>query len=133
MHIHTQIDESGQVMGLIDFEGATISPLWECARLPRWLQDPDDPESSYEGGPPESRQVLRECFLTRMRHLHEEWRMLSEHGKPFRLLSDRLQFEVGVWASKDMEIWVDNMLAWAKDHPGVGLVEPAVSHSYCIS
>ena len=48
--MHEQIDDSGRVTGVIDFEGATIAPLWECALLPRWLQDPGDPESTYEGG-----------------------------------------------------------------------------------
>ncbi len=138
IHIHEQIDESGQVTGLIDFEGATISPLWECALLPRWLQDPDDPEGSYEGGPAEDRQVPREHFLKKVQHLNEEWGMLHERGKPFRMLCDRLNFDVNVWATSDMEAWVDKMLAWAKEHPGVGLVEPEwlpdmdISQ-YCIS
>lgn len=53
----------------------------------------------------------------------EEWKMLYEQGKPFRLLSDRLHFQVGVWASDEMEAWVDERRAWAKDHPGVGFPE----------
>jgi hypothetical protein len=67
LHImHEQIDESGQVTGIIDFEGTTIAPLWECALLPRRLQDPDDPESKYEGGSAESRQTLRARFLEKL-------------------------------------------------------------------
>jgi len=116
------IDESGQVTGIIDFEGATIAPLWECALLPRWLQDPDDPESTYEGGSAESRQTLRTLFLEKVGN-DEEWKMLYELGKPFRLLSDRLHLQVGVWASDDLEAWVDERLAWAMDHPGVGFHE----------
>ena len=119
--VHKQIDESGRVTGIIDFEGATIAPLWECALLPRWLQDPDDPESTYEGGSAESRQILRALFLEKVGN--EEWKVLYEQGKPFRLFSDRLQLQVGVWASDDMEVWVDERFAWAKDHPGVGFPE----------
>jgi hypothetical protein len=26
----------------------------------------------------------------------------------------------GIWASDDMEAWVDERLAWAKEYPGVG-------------
>ena len=119
-HGMKQIDESGRVTGIIDFEGTTIAPLWECALLPRWLQDPDDLESSYEGGSAEIRQTLRARFLEKVGN---EWKVLYEQGKPFRLLCDRLQFQVGVWASDDMEAWVDERLAWAKDHPGVGFIE----------
>ena len=134
IHIHEQIDESGQVTGLIDLEGAITAPLWECALLPgpRWLQDPDDPEGSSEGGPVESRQVLRERFLKRAQHLNEEWGMLHESGKPFRMLCDQLGFQVNVWASSSMEAWVDKRLAWAKDYPGLGLIESDISQ-YCIS
>lgn len=115
------IDESGHVTGIIDFEGATIAPLWECAVLPRWLQDPDDPESTYEGGSTASRQALRALFLEKVGNV--EWKKLYEWGKPFRLFSDRLDFQVGVWASEGMEAWVDERLAWATDHPGIGFPE----------
>jgi hypothetical protein len=57
------IDKSGHVTGIIDFEGTTIAPLWESALLPRWLGDPDDPESRFEGGSSESRQTLRALFF----------------------------------------------------------------------
>jgi len=115
------IDESGQVTGIIDFEGTTIAPLWECALVPRWLLDPDDDdESMYEGGSAESRQPLRELFLEKV---NEEWKVLYEQGKPFRRLSFRLRLQVFCWSQKDMEEWVDERLAWAKDHPGVGFPE----------
>ena len=45
--------------------------------------------------------------------------VVYELGKPFRLLSDRFCFRVGVWASECMESWVEERLAWAKDHPGI--------------
>jgi hypothetical protein len=117
-----QFDEaSGCVTGIIDFEGTTISPLWECALLPRWLQDPDDPESSFEGGSPKERCILRTVFL---QHIEDvEWCAAYNHGKPFRQLTDRLHFQVGLWASADMKAWIDKRLDWAKNHPGVGIPE----------
>ncbi|KAF8962287.1 hypothetical protein BDZ97DRAFT_1120542 [Flammula alnicola] len=61
------IDESGRVTGFIDFEGATVAPLWECALLPRWLQDPDDPESTYEGGWRKVGGRCGHCFWRRLK------------------------------------------------------------------
>jgi hypothetical protein len=117
--------ESGRVTGFIDFEAATIAPLWECAVIPRWLQDADDPESSYEGGTSEERGVLRAVFLSVMEGSarYPEWREAYEVGRPFRRLTDLLCFQVNVWASNDHEIWVDKRLEWAKNHPGIGLPE----------
>ncbi|KAG1900987.1 uncharacterized protein F5891DRAFT_951257 [Suillus fuscotomentosus] len=43
--------------GLIGFEAATITPIWECAVIPRWLPDTVDAESSYEGRPSKVRSV----------------------------------------------------------------------------
>lgn len=76
LHIlHEHIDESGRVTGIIDFEGTTIAPLWECALLPRWLQDIDDPESTYEGGSAKSRQILRARFLEKVDNECGKWCM----------------------------------------------------------
>ncbi|KAG2131956.1 hypothetical protein BD769DRAFT_1354918 [Suillus cothurnatus] len=117
--------DSGRVTGFIDFEAATIAPLWDCAVIPRWLQDADDPESSYEGGTSEERGVLRAVFLSVMEGSvrYPEWREAYELGRPFRRLTDLLCFQVNVWASNDREIWVDKRLEWAKNHPGIGLPE----------
>ncbi|KAG2352776.1 hypothetical protein BDR07DRAFT_1212766, partial [Suillus spraguei] len=119
-----QIDvDSGRVTGFIDFEAATIAPLWECAVIPRWLQDAGDPESSYEGGTSEERNVLRTTFLSAMEGsaLYPEWREAYDMGRPFRRLTDMLHFQVNVWASDAGDIWVDERLEWAKTHPGIGL------------
>lgn len=102
-----------------------MAPLWECALLPRWLQDPDDPESSHEGGSAESRQVLRAKFLEAMGSEEGEWRSLYEKGKPFRAFTYRLMFQVGVWAC--IEEWVDERLVWAGEHPGAGFVEEDIT------
>ncbi|KAG2363058.1 hypothetical protein BDR07DRAFT_1609037 [Suillus spraguei] len=95
--------DSGRVTGLIDFEAVTIAPLWECAVIPRWLQDANDPESSYEGG--------------------TKWKEAYDMGRPFRRPTDMLCFQVNVWASNDRNIWADELLEWAKAHPGIGLPE----------
>ncbi|KAG1809108.1 uncharacterized protein BJ212DRAFT_616460 [Suillus subaureus] len=117
--------DSGRVTGFIDFEAATIAPVWECAVIPRWLQDADDPESSYEGGTSEERSVLRAAFLSVMEGSarYPEWREAYDMGRPFRRLTDLLCFRVNVWASDYYEIWVDERLEWAKTHPGIGLPE----------
>lgn len=60
-----KIQYSGRVLRFINFEAATIVPLWECSVIPQWLQDhPDDPESSHEGGSSEDRHVLRAALLS---------------------------------------------------------------------
>ena len=115
-------EDSGDITGIIDFEGATIVPLWQCALIPRWLQHPDDPEASYEGGSADERQPLRAIFLENI--TNEEWHAAYENGRPFRILADRLMFQVGVWASDTSEQWVNERLAWSNHHSGVGFPEP---------
>ncbi|KIK00510.1 hypothetical protein K443DRAFT_665055 [Laccaria amethystina LaAM-08-1] len=116
------IDEiTGRVTGLIDFEGTTTAPLWECALLPRLLQHSDDPEATPEGGDDVTRQALRAVFMDKV--ANGQWNVLCELGKPFRQLSDRLSFRVDVWASEYMESWVEERLVWAQEHPGIGYTE----------
>ena len=55
-----------------------------------------------------------------------EWWLAYTKGRPFRLLVDRLTFQVNVWASKSLESWVDNRLTWAKLHPGVGFHDDSI-------
>ncbi|EDR02794.1 uncharacterized protein LACBIDRAFT_308055 [Laccaria bicolor S238N-H82] len=119
-------ETTGHVTGLIDFERTTIAPLWECALLPRWLQHPADPEATYEGGDEATRQPLRTTFMDKVGS--GQWNVLYELGKPFRQLSDRLCYNVGSFklASEFMESWVEERLAWAKDHPGIGVRASAV-------
>ncbi|KIK34445.1 hypothetical protein CY34DRAFT_812902 [Suillus luteus UH-Slu-Lm8-n1] len=117
--------DSGRVTGFIDFEAATIAPLWECAVIPRWLQHVHDPESSYEGGTSKQRKVLRAVFLSAMEESarYPEWREAYDMGRPFRRLADLLHFQVNVWASNYQETWVDKRLEWAKTHPGIGFLD----------
>ena len=93
--------------------------------IPRWLEDAHDPEGSYEGGSSEERSVLRADFLSAMEGSdgYQEWSEAYDLGRPFRRFTDRLRFQVNVWASGDFDDWVDNRLAWAKSHPGVGFPE----------
>ncbi|KAF8127591.1 phosphotransferase enzyme family-domain-containing protein [Boletus edulis] len=114
-------DKSGVVTGLIDFEGTTVAPLWECAVVPGWLLDCDDPEGRYEGGSDEDRGRLLDVFWKTMDDT--EWREMYENGKPFRRLSDRLSFQIGIWSMRGGEEWVDERLAWAKLHPGISMPE----------
>ena len=86
--------------------------MWECALLPRWLQHPDDPEATYEGGDEITRQALRAIFMEKVGN--GQWNALYELGKPYRRLTDLFHFRAGVWATKDMESWVEERLAWAK-------------------
>ncbi|KAG2354397.1 hypothetical protein BDR07DRAFT_1454139 [Suillus spraguei] len=114
-----KLDDSRLSNVMIDTgsEAATIAPLWECAVIPRWLQDTDDPESSYESGTSEERNLLHTTFLSAMEG--EAYDM----GRPLRRLTDLLCFQVNVWASNYQDIWVDERLEWAKAHPGIGLPE----------
>ncbi|KAJ7879552.1 hypothetical protein B0H14DRAFT_1605136 [Mycena olivaceomarginata] len=111
---------TGHVTGLIDFEGATVAPLWDCAYMPRWLQDPDEWDATYEGGPAEDRKILRDLFLEKVEKHDQtgEWIRALVRGRPFREFTDRLIFNVGVWV--DQEEWMDQRIEWAKTHPGVG-------------
>ncbi|KAG1828565.1 hypothetical protein EV424DRAFT_1385705 [Suillus variegatus] len=49
--------------GLTGFEATTITPIWECTVIPRWLPDTVDAQSSYEGRPSEVRNSLRASFF----------------------------------------------------------------------
>ncbi|KAK7055388.1 kinase-like protein [Favolaschia claudopus] len=111
--------ETGHVTGIIDFEGATVAPLWECAYIPRWLQDHNEWDGSYEGGSAEDKKILRELFLEKVQELDPtgEWIRASDRGRPFREFAHLSGFQVGVWASQ--EEWVDERLEWTKTHPGV--------------
>lgn len=96
-----------KVTGLLDFEGTTVSPLWECATIPRWLQDVEDEEGCYEGGTSAERAMLRETILTAMLDLPDgqEWLAQHELGRKLRPLTHRLHYQVGVWA--DLGGWVE--------------------------
>ncbi|KAF7373377.1 Kinase-like protein [Mycena sanguinolenta] len=111
--------ETGHVTGIIDFEGTTVAPLWECAYLPRWLQDPEEWDGTYEGGSAEEREVLRDLFLRKIQELDqtEEWIRAMERRRPFREFTNMLNFHVGVWASQ--EEWVNERIEWSKNHPGI--------------
>ncbi|KAF8555687.1 hypothetical protein OG21DRAFT_1567900, partial [Imleria badia] len=65
------------------------------------------------------RRRLREIFWRVMES--REFRVLYEHGKPFRHFRERLSLQAGTWVSKNTEEWVDERLAWAKLHPAVAL------------
>ena len=96
-----------------------MAPLWECAYMPGWLQDPGEWDATYEGGSAEDRKTLRNLFLKKIEE-HDrtgEWLRALERGRPFREFTNILSFNVGVWA--DQEEWVDERIEWAKNHPNI--------------
>jgi hypothetical protein len=126
-----QIDEvTGNITGLIDCEGATVAPLWECASLPFWLQHDEEWDGGSEGGSAEEKAALRDIFLRRVRECDAtgEWMRAMERGRPFREFTRLVNFHVGVWA--ELEKRVDELLEWAKNHPGVGFEEPTIPPSH---
>ncbi|KAF8600090.1 hypothetical protein BDV93DRAFT_497071 [Ceratobasidium sp. AG-I] len=110
------IDEmTGRVTGMIDFEGATIAPLWACACMPPWIRPLDDPESSHEGGDDKIREDLRDAFVEAMGKLNStgEWMSAYQTGRPYRRLVAALGDQVLVWS--ESEEWVDKRLKWKKE------------------
>jgi hypothetical protein len=73
------------------------------------------------GLPKHTREAIHSHFLEVISHLDMsgEWCLAYTKGRPFRLLVDRLPFQIGVWDKS--ECWVDSRLSWAKIYPGVGL------------
>lgn len=115
-------EKSGKLAGLIDFEATTTAPLWMCAELPHWLDD-------TEGGDKEENREkahLRLVFQDAIRREGEagvEWISLYEQGQWFREFGNIATYQVQVWASEEMEEWVDKRLDFALKFPGVGLPE----------
>ncbi|KAJ7027972.1 hypothetical protein C8F04DRAFT_1188988 [Mycena alexandri] len=74
------IDDEGHIQGLIDFEGATVAPLWDCAYMPLWLQDPNKWDGAHEGGSDES---LRNLFWEKVKENDPtgEWIRAYERGR----------------------------------------------------
>ncbi|KAM6499501.1 hypothetical protein JOM56_005009, partial [Amanita muscaria] len=125
--------ESGKVIAFIDFEGATIAPLWDCASVPYWILPSFLEEASGIGLPEDTREALHTHFIEVMSHLDRsgEWHLAYTKGRPFRLLVDRLQFRIGVWQHECCESWVDSRLPWAKMHPGEGFPDDnIVDHTH---
>jgi hypothetical protein len=115
-------EKSGKLQGLIDFEATTTAPLWMCTEIPHWLDD-------IEGGDEEENKEkahLREVFQDAIRRegeVGEEWISVCEQGQWFRKFGNITTHQVQVWASKEMEEWVDERLEFASQFPGVGLRE----------
>ncbi|KAJ6508765.1 hypothetical protein C8R45DRAFT_1089908 [Mycena sanguinolenta] len=102
------IDEAtGNVMGLIDLEGMTLTPTWCAAVVPQWIPDPDGDTVSWYGGTKEEARGLWEAF-------HEvagccaEWTEAHEKGAPFREVADKAGFGVRVWSDPSMMEWVED-------------------------
>lgn len=131
------IDErSGKVLGLIDFEGTTTAPLWMCAGHPYWVEEDEEDGRGEKDERARLRDVFNETIKAQGR-IGEEWLETSEKGRFFRNFAAMLDYQVQVWARPFMERWVDERLAFAAKHPGVGLrersLEDEVEEQYGIS
>jgi len=118
-----QVDErSGQVLGLIDFEETITAPLWMCAGFPFWMdhhqadEKPEDEELAHLRG------IFRQTVKAQGK-IGEDWLSATETGALFRDFAFMLDYQVQIWASPSMEQWVDERLAFAKKHPGIGMTE----------
>lgn len=96
--------------------------MWDCATVPRWILPSILEESSGLGLPQYAREVFHSYYIQVMSHIDRsgEWHLAYTKGRPFRLLVDRLPFQIGVWDDESSESWVDNRLSWAKMYPGEG-------------
>jgi hypothetical protein len=96
--------------------------------VPRWILPSHLEESSATGLPTVSRQASHAHFLEAIGCLDRsgEWGLAYTKGRPFRLLVDRLPFQMCVWADESVERWVDDRLSWAGMHPGVGFPDDSV-------
>ncbi|KAF8517995.1 hypothetical protein BU17DRAFT_49070, partial [Hysterangium stoloniferum] len=115
-------EQSGKVLGLIDFEGTTTAPLWMCAGFPYWLED----DENDVDGKNREQAALRDIFSETIKaqgEIGEEWLEASEKGLLFRKFAAILDYQIQVWARPSMEKWVDERLAFAVKHPGVGMPE----------
>ena len=85
-------------------------------------------ESSGIGLSERAREASHVQFIDVMSHLDKsgEWREAYTKGRPFRLLVDRLHFQIGVWEDESSESWVDRRLSWAKMHLGVGFPDGSI-------
>ena len=118
-----QIDqESGRLMGLIDFEATTTAPLWMCATTPFWLDDNEDEDKSENLNLAHLREIFNHT-IKEEGETGDEWLELSERGRWFRDFGFMLEYRVRVWASEEMRKWVDERLTFAKQFPGIGLSE----------
>lgn len=93
--------------------------------MPRWILPSNLEESSGIGLPEDAREVSHIQFIEVISRLDRsgEWGLAYTKGRPFRLLADRLNFQIGVWEDKSSESWVDSRLSWAKMFPGIGFPE----------
>ena len=117
--------------GYIDFEGTTISPLWEVAVGPDWISDLNSGTVNWYGDSPVDQLCLWNAFhSTIAKHpFGSEWLRAYQEGMGFRRLTDHLELGVSVWGSADKSIlvWVERSVDWAKDpaHRGMAMPEDA--------
>lgn len=65
--------------------------------------------------------LLFDEFLGTIRGLDVDgsWMRAYEAGKPYREFAESLAFFIGVWGRFGRGKWVDSVLRWLREHPGV--------------
>ncbi|KAI6100806.1 hypothetical protein EDD17DRAFT_1489638 [Pisolithus thermaeus] len=102
-YIMVYLSQIHPLTSLINFEGATITPLWESTIISTWLQDPNDQEGGYGGGGP--LRTEKNC----VRSFGRSWTVMS--GVCCMSMGDnlfwhfrlQLSLQVGPWALEYME------------------------------
>ncbi len=123
----------------IDLESAATAPGWFCADVPLWLRDEkaDIAESiatvyNANGGnkirqkdSEDTREeaVLLKEYLDTMRGLDVDgsWGIAYEAGRPYREFAESLAFFIGAWGRFGRGKWVESVLRWLREHPGVAV------------
>lgn len=140
--------DNGDITGIMDWEAAHSAPLWACARLPSWVEDPhcEEVENRLEGesltknlsqvddradnSPPDitrrlvsvrnDNQKLRDIFLDTV---SEQWRMAYEYGRHWRSFQEICSLSWVAWAEPGMKRRIEMYQKQALQHPGFPLVE----------
>ncbi|KLO10052.1 hypothetical protein SCHPADRAFT_907227 [Schizopora paradoxa] len=129
--------ETGDLNALIDFESATAAPGWLCAHIPYWLESEESIFADYdarmyrapmqvehrEDAKPSEHAIetaiLHEEFMQAIRSSNADGTLIKAYqaGRPYREFAVELKYNISVWHG--WEYWVDSMLRWTREHPGV--------------
>lgn len=146
--------ETGDLNAFIDLESAATAPGWFCADVPLWLRDEKadiaesiatvyDPNGGNKLRQKDSEDTREEAvllkeYLDTMRGLDVDgsWSRVYVDGRPYREFAESLAFFVGAWGRFGRGKWVESVLRWLRDHPGVAvasdveLIYPDLQHAW---
>jgi hypothetical protein len=114
--------QTGNIMGFIDFETTSISPLWMCADHPWWLNEPRRDTAEEKAMLAHLKGVFDDVMRAHGRE-GLEWLAAAEQGEHFRFFANKLVLPINDWAYRREEKWVDARLVFAPQSPGEGLRE----------